>query len=365
VSEDLALFEDRSGKAAIVVSPANPVRGDDSTHQEAWLVAAPESAIEVQLEPVINAGFRVVRVVTPSLALVALARRQREDVAGAVAYVALATHATVVAVVRSGALMLSRELSWGFGDDDGGDNPVPPRLGSELRRTLLYFRQAFRTPVEAVVLCGEMAGLRSLTTPLGDALGVPVQTLDSLAGVDIEHLPEPAETFRGQVAAFRVALAAGAEPEPFPSLRPLAAVWTRTRVAMVAAAACLGVAVLVGTLWRLNRPPAEGARPDRPAPVASPSTQAAAPAPAREANLPPQIPEGGKPQAPPQATAPQVSVTSILFSANRRLAIVDGRVVGIGDRVGSNTVFDIQPRAVVMESADGRRWTVELSVEAR
>jgi hypothetical protein len=109
---------------------------------------------------------------------------------------------------------------------------------------------------------------------------------------------------------------------------------------MAAGAACLGAAVLMATVW-LNRPQVDDARLDLPAPASVPSAQEQA-------------------SAPDQQAASDVSVTSILFSANRRVAVVNGRTVGIGDRVGSNTVFNIQPRAVVMEAADGRRWTVEL-----
>jgi len=49
-------------------------------------------------------------------------------------------------------------------------------------------------------------------------------------------------------------------------------------------------------------------------------------------------------------------VATILYSADRRLAMVDGRVVRIGDRLGDLTIVDIVPNAVVVESRDrGRR----------
>jgi hypothetical protein len=60
-----------------------------------------------------------------------------------------------------------------------------------------------------------------------------------------------------------------------------------------------------------------------------------------------------------------VDVSSILYSPERKLAIINGRIARVGDRVGTSTVFDIQPRAVVMESADGRRWTIQLRDRAR
>ena len=59
-------------------------------------------------------------------------------------------------------------------------------------------------------------------------------------------------------------------------------------------------------------------------------------------------------------TEPDLVIASILHSAERRLAVVNGRIVRAGDRIGSSTIVDIQPRAVVVESSRGARHTVEL-----
>jgi hypothetical protein len=49
-------------------------------------------------------------------------------------------------------------------------------------------------------------------------------------------------------------------------------------------------------------------------------------------------------------------VATILYSADRRLAMVDGRIVRVGDRLGDATIVDIIPNAVIIESPDrGRR----------
>jgi hypothetical protein len=53
---------------------------------------------------------------------------------------------------------------------------------------------------------------------------------------------------------------------------------------------------------------------------------------------------------------PDPVIASILYSSGRRRAILDGRIVGEGDRVGTVTVVEILPDAVVVESpARGRR----------
>jgi hypothetical protein len=60
------------------------------------------------------------------------------------------------------------------------------------------------------------------------------------------------------------------------------------------------------------------------------------------------------------AAEPDLVLASILHSADRRLAVVNGRIVRAGDRIGSSTILDIQPRAVVVESPRGGRRIVEL-----
>jgi hypothetical protein len=60
------------------------------------------------------------------------------------------------------------------------------------------------------------------------------------------------------------------------------------------------------------------------------------------------------------STEPELVVGSILYSPQRRLAIVNGRIVGVGDRIGSVTVVGIGPREVIVQSADGTTRTLEL-----
>jgi hypothetical protein len=60
------------------------------------------------------------------------------------------------------------------------------------------------------------------------------------------------------------------------------------------------------------------------------------------------------------ATEPDLVIASILHSPERRLAVVNGRIVRAGDRIGSQTIVEIQPRAVVVESSRGVRRLLEL-----
>jgi len=63
---------------------------------------------------------------------------------------------------------------------------------------------------------------------------------------------------------------------------------------------------------------------------------------------------------------PEPAVRSILFSPTRRLAIVDGRIVGVGDQVGLFRVAEIEQGAVVfaLETGERRRVSVHGSAPA-
>ena len=137
-----------------------------------------------------------------------LAEAQRDVAAGTPAvYVALTARATCLAIIRNGLVLFSREMPWGHGTEDPEAVDTDPvaaiatRLSAELRRSVLFFKQTFRAPVEHVILCGDMPNLRSLTGTLGTSLQVSVQTLDSMVGIDAVALPEPHDRFREEIAA--------------------------------------------------------------------------------------------------------------------------------------------------------------------
>ena len=74
------------------------------------------------------------------------------------------------------------------------------------------------------------------------------------------------------------------------------------------------------------------------------------------ANLRPQEPVVVDVAAPITVPDADPVVATILYSADRRLAMVDGRIVRVGDRLGDATIVDIVPNAVIIESPDrGRR----------
>lgn len=303
-----------------------------------------QSELVRQIQPIVDAGFRVRSVCTPAMALDAVARRQgRATWDVTTAYVALESHAMCLAIMRDGALLFSREIAWEFVDSA---EAVRERFVDELRRWLQFFRQSLRVVVRRVVLCGGMPNLRALTSFTGTALNVPVETLDSLSGIDAEVVPEPADVFRSTVAALWPAIAIASQSGEPPNLLPAASrvqPETRRKSGFVAAAAI--VAVLIVAVWYLYP------RTEREV------TQTSPPQPPNRANVADATP-APRPAAP--SPQPDLFVGSILYSPQRRLAIVNGRIVRIGDRIGSSTVLYIEPRAVVVQSEDGTKRTLEL-----
>jgi len=148
------------------------------------------------------------------------------------------------------------------------------------------------------------------------------------------------------------------------------------RIALVA----LGAAVLYNVWYFVLRPapaPASRVAPQQ-ALIAAPPVQAENPAavdpvsipaaPAIDVLAPPswrrdpflfgdETRAGRTPVAPPPATSEPV-VTSILFSSARRLAMVGGRIVGIGESIDGYTVTDIEHGAVVFTAPSGGRVRV-------
>jgi hypothetical protein len=308
------------------------LRDEQRLSRDAWVtiwgLGSDQAEIARQIQPLVDAGFDIQGVCTPAMALTAVARRhERTAPDTAVAYVALEPSAMCLAIVRDGVLLFSRETPW---EVAASADTIVDTLADELRRSFLFVRQSLRIVVERIVLCGGMPRLRALTSPIGSALSLPVETLDSLSGIDAQAVPEPADAFRASVAALWVAIAVAAESGD------------RSRPVPVVAGAIAALAMLAAFYFF-----------PRPAPV-DPVPDVAPPPP------PPQV-ESPKAAAPAEVIPePKLVVGSILYSSQRRLAIINGRIVGVGDRIGASTILYIEPRAVIVQSADGTKRTLTL-----
>ena len=61
-----------------------------------------------------------------------------------------------------------------------------------------------------------------------------------------------------------------------------------------------------------------------------------------------------------EVAGPEPTVRSILYSPGRRLAIVDNRIVQIGDRVAGGEISDIEREAIVIKTASGEKRRIAL-----
>ncbi len=256
-ADDLLRLGCEPSQVATGIMLGEAIQADGKPRRSLSFVAVSTADLAAQLEAITAAGFSVEGVTVPAVALASMARLLRAPDA-AVAYLALGAEASSLAIVRNGLLLFAREIAWGY----QGHARVPDRdalverLASELRRSFLYFKQTFREAVDRVVTCGDYPHLRILTAPLSTALAVPAETLDSTDGIDIEALPEPADRFRANVAALRLAWATAADGGQSVNLLPphIRARRARRRmIAMSAAAGAAAAAIAAAAYWPIDR----------------------------------------------------------------------------------------------------------------
>lgn len=313
-------------------------------------------------------GFAIDGFLSPPQALARLARlRQPSNPDNAVAWLTLNRRGGAIAVVRRGTVLFTRILKWRTGtvSDRPGSNPelarylIVAQAAQELRHAVEVARVEHQTAVETVVTCGDYPDVRSLTMPLIEELDVEVETLDSLEGIRLSGTAD-ADLARERASALRLACAAATSaPRRVDPRRVLAA---------TAAALGIGVVSLAGW-WRWQEAPKPVvARAERPPVVAPPVGDArvdqvpSAPQPTTgtaRSEPPPAAGTDVVAAVPPSAPLPVVS--SILIGSDRRLAIVNGRIVGIGDRVGARVVAAIDRDSVLFRDASG----VEVRVAIR
>jgi cell division septation protein DedD len=114
---------------------------------------------------------------------------------------------------------------------------------------------------------------------------------------------------------------------------------------IVAACLFIGMALITRTATKAaNRPNLVAAQPATSAPAAAP-VRAPTPAPAA---APPPLASAQPPPPPPEP-----KLQGIVYAATGAWAIMDGRTVHVGDRLGDFHVKEISPRIVTLEKADG------------
>lgn len=349
-------------RAAVVAWEAG--RGDS--------IASPEALLN-------EAGFKVERVLPPADALAIMSRsRVTGPDEGAMAWISMNHHGVAFAVVRDGHVLDSREFAWRIKASEQRVQAhllrrylYVAQLVPELRRAKDTIEKRYGTGISVAITCGNVPDLRSLTMPLIQELDVEFETLDSPGGLKATG---PVGAAVAQTASsLRLAAAAAAEIDRSASH---SAQWVGTAAMLMLAA---GMAWWGFTTW--SPASALKAQPAAPSPMPPPmavqpawpevpgAPVATSPPPERTPAPRPQprpsigtrgIDRSDSGAVPPASVDPLPLVGGVLISAGRKLAVVDGAVVGIGDKIGTRTVAGIETDAVVLREASGREIRVHI-----
>ena len=170
-----------------------------------------DPAVVPVLRPLVEAGFRVERVVSPCNALAALARLKSVRGEGATCWLAVNRGGVAIVVVRPGRQLYAHSFVWDWMLGATGSQArllqrysLVSALAPEVRRAMAAAVEK-GTRVDAIVTCGNLPDLRSLTMPLIEELDVEVETLDSLEGLEVA--PDVAEKLTDVAQAIRLACA--------------------------------------------------------------------------------------------------------------------------------------------------------------
>jgi hypothetical protein len=329
------------------------------------------------------AGFQVASVLTPPEALLRLAiASQQTSSETPIAWLALNKCGASIAIVRSRVLLFSRSFAWIYRDDlKGGRAQALQRyslvahLAPEITHGIEAVRAEHGLSVASIVTCGDLPDLRSLTMPLIEELDLDVETLDSTDGL------------HSAGALTTVALAQTASAVRLATAAALASIEQSRRASnwsVRAAVAAIALLLLVGPYLyfsnRAQRSPGsrntiQGSTPQpiatqgrrepnrattpEPGPPAGHSQQSESSSADKRSGIAPPA----QPPAPPAALRePLPTIDTVLIDQDRRLALVDGGVVAVGDAIGSRVVVGIERDAVVLREPSGR--TVKVRVRS-
>jgi hypothetical protein len=358
----------------------------------AWEPANAQSALDLaqlsELKPILTAGFEIDAILSPAEALADLVRaRQVDTTSTPVAAVSLNSRGAALAIVSDGTLIASRSFEWPLGRPFRLSRPellerylLVAQLAPQIQHLIELVRPVYGARVSSVLVSGTLPDLRSLAMLLTEEMDIEVETLDS------PDLVEPNLSGGGDdVAALQLAAAAATETVAgtFPAKVPATITGGRTptlavlALALVAAWSYLQLAGIGQAIPLLSLEQAAvlaaGKADIAPVPsvtdlrieatigrigdtLASPAAPPVAPT---AAAAPPPEPVASTPPRPP--SLPRVD--GVVISATRSLAIVDGNVVALGDRVGSRTVARIDRDGVVLRESSGSE--IYVAIRAR
>lgn len=310
-----------------------------------------------------QAGFLVDDILSPADALVLLAWSVPRRPAGRpTAWLSINQHGVAIAIVRGLEQLYAREFSWAIKASERRAQPhllrrylYVAQLAPELRRAMEVVRQQYGTRIEFAITCGNIPDLRSLTLRLVEELKIEFETLDSLAGLSATE--DCAAELVQAAPAIRLAVAAAAYGQAPVEYGPVLK-WLAGTAGVVLAAGTVWGALTVGSGSNNG-----GAGPIPRSPIRASdrnSTVESRPLPPE-----PQPTTGVVVDQPAELWSPLPNVDGILISSDRRLAVIDGAVVGVGDRVGQRVVARIDSEVVVFREPSGRLVRVPVRAKPR
>ena len=323
-----------------------------------------DAAVVPILRPLTDAGFRVERVVSPCNALAALARLKDPQGDGATCWLAVNRGGVAIVVVRPGRQLYAHSFVWDWTLGATGSQArllqrysLVSALAPQVRRAMAAAIEK-DTRVDAIVTCGNLPDLRSLTMPLIEELDVEVETLDSLEGLDVA--PDVADRLADVAQAIRLACA-GASARGTRLLdegerRPRHVGRWLTIAALIVAICAIGYAwyakwssphaAITTTARPVSQARAGAKTPD--------TNESAAPA-VSTPSVPADKVEAGRPRPMPALLKePAPRITAILLTNGRRYATVEGgHIVGVGQMVGRRLVVAIDEQTVLFKEPSG------------
>jgi hypothetical protein len=328
------------------------------------------------IEPITAAGFHVERIVSPCDALAALARTHHPRPDATLLWLAINVRHVAMVAIRPGRLFYSRAFAWNSSAAAVGRHAkllqrylLVASLAPEVKRAIRA-TAAEGGEVNGIVTCGDLPDLRSLTMPLIEEMDVEVETLDSAQGIKVEA---PLRVSIASLApAIRLAVAGAVARSPRPRRG-----WVSLHALPLGGTAA--AAALASGAWWYSHQPAPSAVVPPVAPVGRAAADVILHAPPPESPAPTtDVPAAAAPVDPPPASLPagetarpspsSVStsaldipqVSAVLTSPERRLAIIDGKIVRVGDTVGRWRVTAIEPHAVVFLDVSGAELRVPI-----
>ena len=374
----------------LVVQALRTARSDARFPRRAHVVAwefneRPGARLEPAdvLKSIQVAGFQIVSVLTPPDALRRLASVTPSSSGdAAVAWLALNRCGAAIAIVHGSELLYSRTFPWIYRDDlTPGRAQALQRyslvahLALEITHGIDVVRAEHGIPIRLLVTCGDLPDLRSLTMPLIEELDLEVETLDSTDGLQLARnaslsgFPESAPAIRLATAATLTSI----QDSPRDSLLPvfaravavlglMAIAWAGyaywSRSDGVSRSGALTQESLPQPIATQGRREPNHATPDQPATSDARSQQSGRLSSDKETVAAPQA----QPQPPPvpPLREPLPRIDTVLIDQDRRLALVEGGVVTVGDAIGSRVVINIEQDAVVLREPSGRTVRVRV-----